>query len=156
MACWKDASKSVLTLSIVNPTKTPRTIRLDAGTLRTAPDGQGLLVAGDHPRACNVPGQPPAVAVRETEAALFGKINGPAPITFSLSHCGWVVENRIIIIKSSPVSRLDTVGAAYSPSSGPGRGRRGEGQTGASVFRASDSKKGDERRDRRASTSSRR
>ena len=88
MACWKDETKSVLTLSIVNPTKMPQTIRLDAGKLRLPKTARLFLVAGDDPRACNVPGQPPAVAVRETESAPFGKKITVPPISVSLYHIG--------------------------------------------------------------------
>ena len=58
MACWREV-REVLTLSVVNPTKTPRTIRLDAGTLELPETARLFLVAGDDPRACNVPGEPP-------------------------------------------------------------------------------------------------
>ena len=73
MACWKDETKGMLTLSIVNPTKTAQTIRLDIGKVKLPRKARLYLVAGDDPRACNVPGRPPAVAVSETAAAPFGK-----------------------------------------------------------------------------------
>ncbi|MGZ5556096.1 MAG: alpha-L-arabinofuranosidase C-terminal domain-containing protein, partial [Candidatus Aminicenantales bacterium] len=88
MACWKDETKSVLTLSIINPTKMPQTIKIDAGTLRLPKTAKLFLVAGDDPRACNVPGQPPAVTVRETESAPFGKKITVPPISVSLYHIG--------------------------------------------------------------------
>ena len=88
MACWKDETKSVLTLSIVNPTKMPQTITLDAGKLRLPKTARLFLVAGDDPRACNVPGRPPAVAVRETESVPFGKKITVPPISVSLYHIG--------------------------------------------------------------------
>jgi len=88
MACWKDEAKSVLTLSIVNPTKRPQTVRLEAGTLRLPKKAKLFLVAGDDPRACNVPGQPPAVAVREIEAAPFGRTITVPPISVSLYQIG--------------------------------------------------------------------
>ena len=88
MACWKDETRSVLTLSIVNPTKMPQTIRLDAGKLRLPKTAKLFLVAGEDPRACNVPGQPPAVAVRETGSAPFGKTVTVPPISVSLYLIG--------------------------------------------------------------------
>ena len=88
MACWRDEAKSVLTLSIVNPTKMPQTIRLDAGKLRLPKTAKLFLVAGEDPRACNVPGQPPAVAVRETGSAPLGKTVTVPPISVSLYHIG--------------------------------------------------------------------
>jgi alpha-N-arabinofuranosidase len=86
MACWKDEAKSVLTLSIVNPTKTPQTIGLDAGKLRLPKTAKLFLVAGEGPRACNVPGQPPAVGVRETGSAPFGQTITVPPMSASIYH----------------------------------------------------------------------
>ncbi|MGB8958352.1 MAG: alpha-L-arabinofuranosidase C-terminal domain-containing protein [Candidatus Aminicenantales bacterium] len=88
MACFKDETKSVLTLSIINPTRMPQTIRLEAGKLRLPKTARLFLVAGDDPRACNVPGQPPAVAVRETGSAPFGQKITVPPISVSLYHIG--------------------------------------------------------------------
>jgi alpha-N-arabinofuranosidase len=84
MACWKDEAKSVLTLSIVNPTKTAKTLRLDGGRLSWPKTARLFLVGGLDPRACNVPGQPPGVAVHETESAPFGKTLMVPPISVSL------------------------------------------------------------------------
>jgi alpha-N-arabinofuranosidase len=88
MACWKDGSKSVLTLSVVNPTKTARTLSLDAGRLGLPKTARLFLVAGDNPRAGNVPGRPPAVAVRDIEGAPFGKKLTVPPISVSLYEIG--------------------------------------------------------------------
>lgn len=84
MACWKDETKSVLTLSIVNPTKTQMELRLDAGRLALPKTARFFLVGGLDPRACNVPGQPQQVAVQETEAAPFGRTIMVPPISVSL------------------------------------------------------------------------
>jgi alpha-N-arabinofuranosidase len=84
MACWKDETKSVLTLSIVNPTRQTMTLKLDAGKLALPKTARFFLVGGLDPRACNVPGQPPGVAVHETEAAPFGKKLLVPPISVSL------------------------------------------------------------------------
>jgi alpha-N-arabinofuranosidase len=86
MACWKDETKSVLTLSIVNPTKRTMTLRLDAGKLVLPKTARFFLVGGLDPKACNVPGQPPQVAVHETEAAPFGKKLLVPPLSASLYH----------------------------------------------------------------------
>jgi alpha-N-arabinofuranosidase len=88
MACWKDEAKSVLTLSIVNPTKQPVTLRLDAGKLKLPKEARLFLVDGDDPRACNVPGEAPQVVVKESEAAPFGKKVTVPPISVSLYHIG--------------------------------------------------------------------
>jgi alpha-N-arabinofuranosidase len=84
MACWKDETKGVLTLSIVNPTKMAQTLRLDLGKLKLAKTAKLYLVAGDDPRACNVPGKPPAVTVHETGDAPFGSRITVPPISVSL------------------------------------------------------------------------
>jgi alpha-N-arabinofuranosidase len=84
MACWKDETKSVLTLSIVNPTKTVQTLRIDMGKVALPKTARLLLVAGDDPRACNVPGQAPAVAVKEQDGVPFGKKLTVPPISVSL------------------------------------------------------------------------
>jgi len=93
MACWKDETKSVLTLSIVNPTKTAQTLRLDLGKLKLPGTAMLYLVAGDDPRACNVPGQPPGVAVQEIAAAPFGKKLLVPPISVSLYQVGVGSQN---------------------------------------------------------------
>jgi alpha-N-arabinofuranosidase len=84
MACWGDEAKGVLTLSIVNPTKTAQTLRLDLGKLKLAKTAKLYLVAGEDPRACNVPGKPPAVAVKEQDGVPFGKRLIVPPISVSL------------------------------------------------------------------------
>jgi alpha-N-arabinofuranosidase len=84
MACWKDGTKSVLTLSIVNPTRTQLTLRLDPGKIKLPGKARLFLVGGLDPRACNVPGKPPAVSVHETADAPFGKSVMVPPISVSL------------------------------------------------------------------------
>jgi len=84
MACWTDEAKGVLTLSVVNPTKTALTLSLDAGKLKLPKTARLYLVAGDDPRACNVPGQTQQVAVRETESVPFGRKLAVPPISVSL------------------------------------------------------------------------
>jgi alpha-N-arabinofuranosidase len=84
MACWKDDAKSVLTLSIVNPTKRQMDLRLDTGKLKLPKTARFFLVGGLDPRACNAPGQPPQVTVHETADAPFGKKIMVPPISVSL------------------------------------------------------------------------
>jgi len=88
MACWKDETKKVLTLSIVNPTKRAMTLRLDAGRLRLPATARLFLVGGTDPRACNVPGRPPQVSVHETADAPFGAKLLVPPISVSLYQIG--------------------------------------------------------------------
>jgi len=86
MACWLDETKSVLTLSIVNPTRRQMDLRLDAGKLKLPKRARFFLVGGLDPRACNVPGQTMQVAVHETEAAPLGRAVMVPPISVSLYH----------------------------------------------------------------------
>ena len=88
MACWKDETKGVLTLSIVNPTKTAQTLRLDFGKLKLRKTAKLYLVAGDDPKACNVPGKPPAVVVKEVDDVPFGRKITVLPISVSLYQVG--------------------------------------------------------------------
>jgi alpha-N-arabinofuranosidase len=94
MACWKDEAKGIMTLSIVNPTKMAQTLRLDAGKLGLPKSARLFLVGGLDPRACNVPGQPPAVAVYETTDAPFGKKLMVPPMSVSLYHIGVGQQQR--------------------------------------------------------------
>jgi RNase P/RNase MRP subunit p29 len=88
MACWKDEAKTVLTLSVVNPTRQALTLRLDAGALALPKNARLFLVGGLDPRACNVPGQEPQVSVHETPDAPFGKTITVPPISVSLYEFG--------------------------------------------------------------------
>ncbi len=84
MACWKDEEKRELTVSIVNPTRRAVTLRLDAGKLKLPRTARLFLIAGDDPQACNVPGKPPGVAVKEIPNAPFGKKLTVPPLSISL------------------------------------------------------------------------
>ena len=84
MACWKDGTKSVLTVSIVNPTKSAQTLRISPRRLKLPRTARLFLIAGDDPQACNVPGRPPAVTVQETADAPFAARLTVPPISVSL------------------------------------------------------------------------
>ena len=88
MACWKDEAKTVLTLSIVNPTKHAMTLKIDAGKMALPKTARLFLVGGSDPRACNVPGQPQNVAVKETADAPFGRTITVPPTSVSLYQIG--------------------------------------------------------------------
>jgi alpha-N-arabinofuranosidase len=88
MACWKDEARTVMTLSIVNPTKFEQTLRVDFGKLKRRNAATLYLVAGDDPEACNVPGQPPAVVVVERPGVKLGKTLALPPISISLFEFG--------------------------------------------------------------------
>ncbi len=84
MACWKDAAKKVMTVSIINPTKARQTIRLDFGKLGLSRTATLYLIAGDDPGLYNEPGKPPAVVIRENDGAPFGTKLTVPPISVSL------------------------------------------------------------------------
>jgi alpha-N-arabinofuranosidase len=88
MACWKDEAKTLLTVSVVNPGAAARTFRLDTGKLKLRKTARLFLVDGPDPKACNVPGRPPAVAVKEKAAAPFGKKITVPPLSVSLYEVG--------------------------------------------------------------------
>ncbi len=83
MACWKEG-REVLTLSVVNPTKSEMTLKLKARSVRLPKMAKLYLVAGDDPRACNVPGKPPGVVIEEKDAVVFGKRITVPPMSVSL------------------------------------------------------------------------
>jgi len=84
MACWKDEAKSVLTVSVVNPTKREQTVRLDFGKLGLARTAKLYLIAGGDPQLYNEPGKPPAVVIQEKGDVPFGKTLTLPPISVSL------------------------------------------------------------------------
>ncbi len=84
MACWKDASKKVMTVSIVNPTTTETTLGLDFGRYRPAKTARLFRIAGSDPQAFNEPGKPPAVVIHDQAGAVFGKTLTVPPISVSL------------------------------------------------------------------------
>ena len=84
MACWKDEAKSVMTVSIVNPTKAAQTLRLDFGRLGLDRTARLFLIAGSDPQLYNEPGQPPAVVIQEKEGAPFGTAVTVPPVSVSL------------------------------------------------------------------------
>ena len=84
MACWKDEAKSVLTVSVVNPTRGEQTVRLDFGKLGLARTAKLYLIAGSDPQLYNEPGKPPAVVIQERDGVPFGKKLTLPPISVSL------------------------------------------------------------------------
>jgi len=76
--------REILTLSVVNPTRRPQTLKLDFGPLRVPRTARLSLIAGDDPQAYNKPGVPPAVVIREIGAAPFGRTITVPPVSVSL------------------------------------------------------------------------
>lgn len=83
MACRREG-REILTLSVVNPTRQPRTLKLDFRGLRVPKTARLSLLAGDDPQAYNEPGVPPAVVIREIEGAPFGRSITVPPVSVSL------------------------------------------------------------------------
>jgi len=73
MACWKDDTRRVMTISVVNPTKREQTITLDFGRLGLQKTATLYLIAGNDPELYNEPGKPPAVIIQEKDGVPFGK-----------------------------------------------------------------------------------
>jgi alpha-N-arabinofuranosidase len=84
MACWKDEAKKVMTVSVVNPTKTEQTVRLDFGKLGLAKTAKLYLIAGSDPQLHNEPGKPSDVTIQEKDGVPFGKRVTVPPISVSL------------------------------------------------------------------------
>jgi len=83
MACWQEG-KEVLTLSVVNPTRSEQTLRIDFGTVRVPKTAKLYLIAGADPQLYNEPGKPRAVTIEERDGAPFGKKLVVLPISVSL------------------------------------------------------------------------
>ncbi len=99
MACWKDEAKGVLTLSIVNPTKTAQTLRLDGGKARLAQDGPALF--GRRRRPAGLQRARPAAGghgPRNGRRPVRQDADGPADQRLVVSHRGRAPEG----IGSSP------------------------------------------------------
>ena len=84
MACWKDDTKKVMTVSVVNPTKMEQTLRLDFGALGLMKTAKLYLIAGGDPQLYNEPGKPPAVVIEEKDGVPFGKKVTLPPVSVSL------------------------------------------------------------------------
>jgi len=82
-AAWKDGKK-VLTLAIVNPTKTAQTIPIAWSGVGVPKTAKLYLITGVDEMAFNEPGKEPAVKIREIAAAPFGSELTVPPISVSL------------------------------------------------------------------------
>ncbi len=83
MACLKEDGKT-LTLSVVNPTDREMPLALDFPGLRTAARADLYVITGDGPMACNAPGRPAGVVMRETKGVEFGNRLTVPPMSVSL------------------------------------------------------------------------
>jgi alpha-N-arabinofuranosidase len=83
-AAWKDASKKVLTVAVVNPMKTSQTLPLSIKGARLAKTAKLYLVTGADEMACNAPGKEPGVTLKETPNVPFGSPLALPPLSVSL------------------------------------------------------------------------
>jgi alpha-N-arabinofuranosidase len=82
-AAWKDGKK-VLTLAVVNPTKTAQTLPLSFKGVSVPKSAKLYLIAGGDENAYNEPGKEPAVKIQEISGAPFGAKLTLPPISISL------------------------------------------------------------------------
>jgi alpha-N-arabinofuranosidase len=82
-AAWT-ADKRAVTLSVVNLRRTAEQVALDAGAVRFKSKAKSWVITGADPQACNEPGKPPGVVVKEAKVAIKdGAISVP-PFSVSL------------------------------------------------------------------------
>jgi len=82
-AAWKDGKK-VLTLAVVNPTRTAQTLPLSFKGVGVPKSAKLFLIAGGDENAYNEPGKEPTVKIREIPGAPFGTKLTLPPISISL------------------------------------------------------------------------
>jgi len=82
-AAWKEG-KNVLTLAVVNPTRSVQTIPLTWSGVRVPNTAKLYLITGADPMAFNDPGKEPAVKIQEFPGAAFGSRLTVPPISVSL------------------------------------------------------------------------
>jgi len=82
-AAWKDGRK-VLTIAVVNPTKTAQTFPLTIKGASPAGQAKLYLITGKDELACNVPGQEPGVTLVEKNGVPFGRTLTVPPMSVSL------------------------------------------------------------------------
>jgi len=82
-AAWKDGKK-VLTVAVVNPTKTAQTIPLTWSGISVPKTAKLYLITGTDEMAFNEPGKEPAVKIQEIASAPFGAKLTLPPISISL------------------------------------------------------------------------
>jgi len=78
-AAWKDAARKVLTVAVVNPTKTPQKLPLAFKGFTPAKTAVKYVVTGSDELACNVPGRAPGVEIAQLGTVpLAGTLSLPA------------------------------------------------------------------------------
>jgi len=82
-AAWKEGKK-VLTLAVVNPTRTEQRLPLSFSGVSVPASAKLYLITGSRAMAYNEPGKEPAVKIQETKNAPFGAKLTLPPISVSL------------------------------------------------------------------------
>jgi len=82
-AAWKEGKK-VLTVAVVNPTKTAQRLPLSFKGVRVPSTAKLYVITGAAETAHNVPGKPLGVAIEEKAGAPFGSVITVPPISVSL------------------------------------------------------------------------
>lgn len=83
MAAWTE-KKDALTISVVNPTDADQKLKIDLEGVKMPKTAKLYRIAGTNPKACNIPGKPPQVAIEETDRMPFGKTLILPPLSISL------------------------------------------------------------------------
>jgi alpha-N-arabinofuranosidase len=87
-AAWKDAKKQVLTVAVVNPTKTAQRLPLAFKGFKPAKTVAKYIVTGADELACNVPGREPAVKITELPAVPMADSLSLPPLSVALYVIG--------------------------------------------------------------------
>jgi alpha-N-arabinofuranosidase len=82
-AAWKEGKK-VLTVAVVNPTKTAQTLPLSFKGISVPKSAKLYLITGGNETVYNEPGKEPAVKIQETSNAPFGSKLTLPPLSISL------------------------------------------------------------------------
>ncbi len=87
-AAWKDAKKKILTVAVVNPTKTAQKLPLTLKGFKPAKTVAKYIITGADELACNVPGREPGVRITElTDVPMADSLSLP-PMSIVLYEIG--------------------------------------------------------------------
>jgi alpha-L-arabinofuranosidase len=83
-AAWRDAKKKVLTVAVVNPTRTAQKLPLTFKGLELPKTIKKYIITGADEMACNVPGQTPGVKITELNGVEMGKTLNLLPLSVTI------------------------------------------------------------------------
>jgi alpha-N-arabinofuranosidase len=83
-AAWKDAKKKILTVAVVNPTRTAQKLPLTFKGLKLPETVKKFIITGADEMACNVPGQAPGVKITELTGVEMGKTLNLLPMSVTI------------------------------------------------------------------------